>query len=166
MLALILVIVGISFRFIPHLANFSPLLAIALFGGVYLKRRYALIVPVALMMLTDIFLGMHSAIAFTWGSIILISALGITLRKKKNTLSIITGTIGSAVLFFIITNFGVWAAGWYPKTLSGLVSCYTLAIPFFRSTLVSTTVFSFVFFGVYELVARRVKDSSLAGALL
>ncbi|MFH1622448.1 MAG: DUF6580 family putative transport protein, partial [Candidatus Omnitrophota bacterium] len=67
---------------------------------------------------------------------------------------------------FIISNFGVWVMGWYPRTLNGLITCYTLAIPFFRTTLASTLIFSFALFGIYELIARRVKDTSMAKALL
>ena len=161
MLALILVAVAIIFRFIPHLANFTPVLAIALFGGAYLNKKYALILPLALMMITDLFLGVHNTILFTWGSILLISGLGMLLREKKNAFNITLSAFSSAVIFFIITNFGVWAMGWYPRTWEGLLSCYTLAIPFFRTTMASTLVFSFVLFGIYELAARKVKQASL-----
>ncbi|MFC1709400.1 DUF6580 family putative transport protein [Candidatus Omnitrophota bacterium] len=166
MLALILVGMAIIFRFIPHIANFTPILAIALFGGAYLNKKYALILPLAFMMVTDLFLGIHNTIVFTWGTILLISGVGMMLRQKKNAFNITLSSFGSAVMFFIITNFGVWIMGWYPRTLDGLISCYTLAIPFFRTTMASTLVFSFVLFGVYELVARKVKQTSLAQALL
>jgi LPXTG-motif cell wall-anchored protein len=166
MLALILVALAIVFRFIPHIANFTPILAIALFGGAYLNKKYALILPLAFMMVTDLFLGMHNTIIFTWGSILLISGLGMLLRQKKNTFNITLSTFASAMLFFIVTNFGVWVMGWYPRTLEGLINCYTLAIPFFRTTLASTLLYSFVLFGIYELVARKVKQTSLAEALL
>ncbi|MDD5618069.1 MAG: LPXTG cell wall anchor domain-containing protein, partial [Candidatus Omnitrophica bacterium] len=161
MLALILLITGIIFRFIPHTANFTPILAIALFGGAYLNKKYALLMPLVLMMLTDIFLGSHNAILFTWGSILLISGLGMLLRKRKTVANVTLSALSSAVLFFIITNFGVWIMGWYPKTLNGLVSCFTLAIPFFRTSIISTLVFSFGLFGIYEVVARKVKDTPL-----
>ncbi|MFC1645639.1 DUF6580 family putative transport protein [Candidatus Omnitrophota bacterium] len=167
MLALILVVTAIIFRFIPHIANFTPILAIALFGGAYLKNwKYALLLPLVLMMVTDTFLGVHNTIIFTWGSLLLVAGLGMLLRKKKNPLNIALSAFSSAVMFFIITNFGVWIMGWYPRTIDGLISCYTLAIPFFRTTMASTLVFSFVLFGVYELAARRVKETSLAKALL
>jgi hypothetical protein len=166
MLALILVVIAVAFRLIHHLANFSPILAIALFGGVYLNRKYALALPLVLMMFTDIILGLHNTIVFTWGSIFLISGLGILLKQKKSALNITLSALSSAVIFFIITNFGVWLMGWYPRTLNGLISCYTLAIPFFRTTMASTLLFSFGLFGIYELIARKIKDTSLAQALL
>jgi hypothetical protein len=166
MLALILLIVGIIFRFIPHLANFTPILAIALFGGVYLNKKYAIVMPLALMILSDAFLGIHNTVLFTWGSIVLISGLGMLIRAKKNAINVTLSAVSSAVLFFIITNFGVWLMGWYPRTLNGLISCYTLAIPFFRTMLASTMVFSLVLFGIYEIVAHKVKDTPLEKVLL
>ncbi|MDD5005646.1 MAG: hypothetical protein PHS93_03985 [Candidatus Omnitrophica bacterium] len=166
MLALILLITGIIFRFIPHTANFTPILAIALFGGAYLDKKYAILLPLALMMLTDIFLGVHNTVLFTWGSIILISGLGMFLRERKSAANVTLSALSSAVLFFIITNFGVWIMGWYPRTLNGLISCYTLAIPFFRTSIISTLVFSLGLFGIYEVVARKIKDTPLAKVLL
>jgi hypothetical protein len=166
MLAIALLIIGIIFRFIPHLANFTPILAIALFGGVYLNKKHAVVIPLALMILTDIFLGLHNTIVFTWGSILLISALGMLIRKRKSVENITLSALSSAVVFFVITNFGVWLMGWYPRTLNGLISCYTLAIPFFRTTILSTLVFSIGLFGIYELIARKVKDTPLAKVLL
>ena len=166
MLVLILVLIGIFSRFIPHLANFSPILAIALFGGACLNKKYALFVPISLLIFTDLFLGLHNTIGFTWGSILLITGLGMLLRQKRNILNVTLSSFSSAVLFFIITNMGVWLMGWYPKTLNGLITCYALAIPFFRSTMVSTVVFSFVLFGIYELIVRKVEDTSLAKVLL
>ena len=166
MLALILVVTAVIFRFIPHIANFTPVLAIALFGGAYLNKKYALLLPLAIMMVTDLFLGVHNTILFTWGTILLISGIGMLLRQKRNPINVTLGAFSSAVMFFIITNFGVWIMGWYPRTLEGLINCYTLAIPFFRTTMASTLVFSLVLFGAYEIVARRVKKTSLAKALL
>lgn len=166
MLALILLIAGIIFRFVPHLANFTPVLAIALFGGVCLNKKYAIVMPLALMILSDALLGLHNTVMFTWGSILLISALGMFVRERKNAANITMSAFSSAVLFFIITNFGVWLMGWYPLTLNGLISCYTLAIPFFRTTMLSTLAYSLVLFGVYELIARKIKDTPLAKVLL
>jgi len=166
MLALTLIITGILFRFIPHSANFTPVLAIALFGGACLNKKYALIVPLALMMVSDAFLGLHNTIIFTWGSILLISATGMLLRKRKSAANVTLGSFSSAVLFFIITNFGVWFMGWYPKTLNGLLTCYTMGIPFFRATMLATILYSLGLFGIYELVASKVKDTPLAKVLL
>lgn len=166
MLILFLFIIGIFSRFIPHLPNFVPLAAIALFSGAYLNRKYAVIVPLVLYVVSDLILGLHNVVFFTWGSIILISFLGTALRDKKTFPNILGFTLISSVLFFIITNFGVWVMGWYPRTLSGLVQCYVMAIPFFRASLLSNLVYAGVLFGVYELLSDRLKDRKLKTAFL
>ena len=165
MLALGLLLIGALSRFLPHAMNFSPVIAIAFFGGVYLRRSQALWVPLALMAVTDIFLGLHATIPFTWSSMLLVSLLGLKLRENVTPVRMMAGAVVSAGVFFIITNFGAWLA-FYPKTMPGLKECYILAIPFFRMSLVSTVVYSVVLFGVYELVARRVRATRLAAVLL
>ncbi|MBM3248009.1 MAG: hypothetical protein FJZ10_01090 [Candidatus Omnitrophica bacterium] len=166
MLAIALIVLGILTRFIPHAPNFNPVIAIALFGGYYLSRKYAVLVPLLLMVLSDIFLGLHNTMLFTWGSVVLISILGITQKKNKSVLNIAGSSLVSAVLFFVVTNFGVWISGWYPYTSKGLADCFIMGIPFFRATLLSTVVYSAVMFGAYELIARRVKNTRFATALL
>ncbi|MFH0791310.1 MAG: DUF6580 family putative transport protein [Candidatus Omnitrophota bacterium] len=166
MLAIALIVLGISTRFLPHVPNFTPVIAIALFGGYYLNRKYAVLVPLLLMVFSDIFLGMHNTMFFTWGSVVLISILGITQKKNKSVLNVAGSSLASAVLFFAITNFGVWISGWYPYTLGGVADCYIMGIPFFRATLLSTVVYSAVMFGAYELIARRVRNTRFATVLL
>src|SRR3989338_2677157 len=121
MLALFLLIFGITLRFVPHAHNFTPVMAIALFSGVYLKRPYAVLLPLFLMMISDLYIGMHNTIFFTWGSFILIGLIGLWVRDRKNALTLAGSSIFSAVLFFVITNFGVWlTGGLYAPTLAGL----------------------------------------------
>lgn len=167
MLALFLLIGGIILRFAPHASNFTPVMAIALFSGVYLDRRYAILLPLLLMIFSDFFIGMHNTVFFTWGSFILIGLVGTWVKTRKTALTVTGSSILSAVLFFIITNFGVWmAGGLYPLTWTGLSECFTLAIPFFRNTLLSSVIYSAVLFGAYELIALRVKRTRFARALL
>ena len=166
MLALSLILIGILLRFAPHTPNFTPVAAIALFGAVYLKRKFALIIPLLLMVVSDLFLGMHNVVFFTWGGFILITFLGFWLKKNKNMGSILGSSLASALLFFMVSNFGVWVMGWYPHTLKGLVNCYVMALPFLRNFTLATFCFVALFFGAYELIARRVKDTKLAKVLL
>jgi hypothetical protein len=166
MLAISLIIIGILLRFAPHSPNFTPVAAIALFGGVYLNRKYALIVPFMLMVTSDIFIGMHNVVIFTWGSFIVTAFIGIWVKKHKSALNIASASIVSSVIFFAISNFGVWLMGWYPHTLSGLVNCFVMALPFLRNFTIATLIYSAVFFGAYELIARRVKETKLAKVLL
>lgn len=165
MLAIFLIAFGVFSRFIIHTPNFTPIAAIALFSGLYLNRKYAFLLPIAILMISDIFLGWHSTIPFTWGSMILITALGLMTRQQKTVLNLFGSSFVSAVLFFVITNFGCWLL-WYPHTTEGFLSCYTLAIPFFRQTLVSTLVYSAILIGIYEIIAYRVKETRLASVLL
>ena len=166
MLAILLLVFGITMRFMPHAPNFTPVTALALFGGVYLSRRYAVLFPLFLMMISDLFIGMHNTIFFTWGSFILIALIGVWIRNRKNAMTILGASIFSAIIFFVVTNFGAWLTDLYPHTLKGLSTCYTLAIPFFRSTFLSSLLYSGLLFGTYELIAFWVKKTRFARALL
>ena len=165
MLALALLIIGVSARFLPHVPNFSPVIAIALFGGVYLRRSQALWLPLVLMMVTDLVLGLHATVPFTWACVFAAGVIGLWARKNPSVSRVVGGAVASAVLFFVVTNFGSWLA-FYPLTREGFLSCYTLAIPFFRMTLLSTLVYAMALFGVQELVSRRVRGTKLAPILL
>ena len=167
MLAIILILAGAFFRFLPHAPNVNPVAAIALFGAVTLStKRLALIVPLCIMVLSDLFLGLHDLVAFTWGSVVLISLFGIALRGTRKTTVVLFGSLASSLAFFLITNFGVWLSGWYPLTLAGLQTCFINAIPFFRNFLTGTLAYAIVLFGTYELAARTIKNKKLVRALL
>jgi len=165
MLAFIILALGIFGRLVFHAPNFTPVVALALFGGVYLKKKYALIVPVALMMITDMMIGLHDIILFTWGSLLLTAAIGLWLRHNRRPAFMAGAGLLSAVLFFAITNFGAWLV-MYPHTWEGFLSCYVAAISFFRNTLLSTFVFGFILFGLYETTAASVKNTRLANVFL
>jgi len=166
MLALILIIIGILLRFAPHAPNFTPVAAIALFSGVYLNKKYAIVVPLALMAISDLFIGMHNVVLFTWGGFVVSSLLGLWLKKHKSISGIFSMSLVSSLLFYIISNFGVWLMGWYPHTTKGLTECYIMALPFLRNFALGTILYSAVFFGAYELVARLVKDTKYSRVLL
>lgn len=166
MLAIILIVVGILLRFIPHDPNFTPVAAIALFGGAYLSKRLAIIVPLALMTVSDLALGMHNVVLFTWGGFALISVVGFMLRSRKTVTGILGTSLLSSIIFYIVSNFGVWFAGWYPRTFAGLIDCYVMGLPFLRDFTLATVFYALAFFGTYELVAYFVKDKKIAGVLL
>lgn len=165
MLALSLILVGILLRFLPHAPNFTPVAAIAMFGGLYLGRRYAIIIPLVLMIVSDLFMGLHDVVFFTWGAFMLTGLIGLWLKKHKNLFGVIGSSLAASILFYLITNFGVWLMGWYPRTLGGLIDCYILAIPFFRNFTVSTLVYTAIFVGSYELILKSVKDTKFAKVL-
>ena len=135
-------------RFIPHPPNFTSLIALSFYIPALIGIRYlpALIIS---FVITDFVIGFHSTTLFTWGSVIVIG-----LGSKFFISSIFTrisGALLGACLFFIITNFGVWSMGSYGYTLEGLYMCYTLAIPFFAYTMISTFMFSGIIEGIYKL---------------
>ncbi len=135
-------------RFIPHPPNFTSLLALSFYVPAILGLRYipALILSFAI---TDLFIGFHGLALFTWGSIIFIGLISrFFLINTKNR---IFGCLLGVVIFFIVTNFGVWSLGSYGYTLNGLITCYTLALPFLGNTLVSTIIFS----SIIEILIKR-----------
>lgn len=152
----ILVLAGISYRIFPHPPNFAPVAAISLFSGFYF-RRYFILIPIAIMFISDIFIGFYDwkLMAVVYFSFLLISLIGILIRRKKSVLILIVSSLSGSFLFFMLTNFAVWYFGkWYPHTLSGLSECYLLAIPFLKNTLAGDMFYSSVIFGCYELFAQ------------
>ena len=166
MLAICLLAIGVLSRLIIHVDNFTPVIALALFGGVYLKKKQAILLPFLLFAVTDIILGFHQTMLFTWGSVALIVIIGLAVRKNKNWATVLGGGLTSAVLFYIVTNFGVWMmTEMYPLRLTGLAECYVAAIPYFRSSLLSTLIYGFIFFGAYEIMAAQVRNTRLSHVL-
>ncbi|MDD2622124.1 MAG: DUF6580 family putative transport protein [Bacteroidales bacterium] len=152
-----LIIIAMLIRLLPHPNNFTPIAAIALFSGALLGRKwYAFVVPMVIMLLSDIVIGFHSTMWAVYLSFALVVALGMFLCKNMRFANVFLTALLSAVLFFLITNFACYLHGWYGYTLSGLATCYQMAIPFFRMELLSTMVYSLAFWGVYTLVHKKV----------
>ncbi|PLW92389.1 MAG: hypothetical protein C0592_11030 [Marinilabiliales bacterium] len=153
-------------RIFIQIPNVSPIAAIALFGGTMIKRKeLALLLPLAILFISDLFIGTYSAVlmAFVYGGFILVGMLGFILRKSMKAHRVFAASLLASVVFFVVSNFGVWAQGlWYPLSWEGLVSCYAMAIPFFKYEIVGTLAFSLFFFASYELSARRIPALKLA----
>ncbi|RJO59040.1 hypothetical protein C4546_04405 [Candidatus Parcubacteria bacterium] len=151
----ILIAFAVAARFLPHPANFAPVAAVAMFSGVYLGKRASIVVPVLAMMASDIFLGLHNLIFFTWGCMILSGLIGRVVRKKKNVYTIAGGILLGSVIFFLVTNAAVWFFNhgeFYAFNFSGLILAYEYGLPFFRNTVLGDLFYTGVFFGVMELV--------------
>ena len=160
-----MILAAAASRLIPHPPNFAPIGAMALFGGAcFAHRRAAFVVPLAAMFLSDLAigllsgnlsLGLHRLIPVVYGSFALIVCLGFWLRSRRTVLPIAGATLAGSVLFFVLTNFGVWALGsLYPNTWEGLVACYVAAIPFFHNTLLGDAVYSTALFGGLALAEK------------
>ncbi len=129
-------------RFIPHPPNFTSLIALSFYAPALFGVRFIPAVVLSFV-LTDLYFGFHGTTLFTWGSVILIGLYSKYLSASP--VKRLSGSFLGACLFYIITNFGVWLLGSYGYTFSGLLLSYTMAIPFFVSTILSTLVFSFLF---------------------
>jgi hypothetical protein len=156
MLIYFLILLGAVLRVMPHPGNFAPIAALALFGAVYIKdKRLALIVPLAAMAISDIFIGFDSFSSrlIIYSSFLFIGLIGLWVRNHKNIFTVVGGTVLGSVLFYLITNL-VWLypAKMYPHTFDGQILSYTNALPFFRYTLLGDLFYVALFFSLYELV--------------
>ncbi len=156
--AFILILAAALSRMLPHPANMVPVTALALFGGVYLDRKLTFIVPLAAMLVTDWFIGFHSTILWVYVSFLLIGLVGLWLRNHRGVLPTVGATVTGSVLFYLITNLGVWLSPpyMYEQTLNGLIQCYVAAIPFLRNTLAGDIFYVGALFGLYEMGKRLI----------
>lgn len=154
-------------RLIPHPPNMASITAVALFGGAYLSHKWlAFAVPLAALFLSDLFLGFYSHMEIVYGSFALVVCIGLLLRKRRAPFRIAGAALASSILFFLITNFGVWVFGsLYPKNAAGLLACYVAAIPFFQNTLIGDALYTTVLFGGFALAEKQwpsLQDRSFA----
>jgi hypothetical protein len=155
-----LMVYAVILRVINHqsqtLINFSPIAAMALFGSSNFKNRYfGILAPLAVLFVSDFFIGFHKMMFFTYGSFFLIALLGSSLLRDKISIKSVLGTsLLSSVIFFIISNFGVWFTGGYTQNFAGLVECYTAAVPFFRNTIAGDLFYSAILFGAFEYIKQ------------
>lgn len=157
-LALALVVIGVVLRVVPHPWNFAPIGAIALFGGARFERRaFGVAIPLLAMLIGDSIIGFHSLMPVIYATYALIAVIGMLLRDRESIPAIGGCALLSSTMFYLITNFAVWALGTtYAKTASGLLACYIAAIPFFGNTLVSDMLFTAIFFGAFAIAERRI----------
>lgn len=163
MFEIFMILGGIAARLLPHAPNFTPIAAIALFGGVYLNRKYAIVLPLIAMLISDLFIGFHETMFAVYGAFLLTGCLGLWLRKHKNVKYIVGASLASSIMFFLITNFGFWLTySLYPKTMAGQLEAYAMALPFFRNTLMGDLFYTGVFFGSYEFIKMLVVKRAFA----
>ncbi|MFN8152715.1 MAG: DUF6580 family putative transport protein [Bacteroidia bacterium] len=159
------IVLGALSRLIPHPLNFTPVAAMALFGGTYiLNKRLAFFIPMATLFLSDIVMqlvngtGFYQDMIFVYGAMALMTMIGFFLRGKDQRPAIMVASLTGSILFFVITNFGTWTTGLYGYTLEGLRNCYVAAIPFFRGTIMGDLFYNTLFFGGFALL-RWAKPS-------
>ena len=158
-------------RLLPHPPNFSPVEAIALFGGAYFASRvWAVLVPLAAMLISDVVLAALNGGSYSfanyfastsfwvvYGCIAVSTALGFGLRGKVRGAKVLGYSLVGSVLFFLATNFGAWLGStMYPQNGAGLVAAYAAGIPFFQWTVLGTLFYSALLFGGFALLRRQL----------
>ncbi len=159
LITLVLIILAVAlFRILPHPPNVSPIAAMALFGGAYLAdKRLAFLVPFLALLLSDLILGLHDTMLYVYGGFALTVVIGFWVANRVNPGRVTIATIGASILFFLLTNLGVWlTSGLYPMTVDGLMQAYIAGIPFFQNTLLGNLVFSALLFGGFAALQRNV----------
>lgn len=137
--------IGIATRLLPHPPNLTSIGAITLIGSLYLGKRWGLILPLTAVFISDLVLGFYNwkimlSVYVSFGIIGLMSWIS---TKHRSPIGVSTATIGSSIIFFIVTNTAVWLyTPWYEKSLSGLLYCYELGLPFFRNMLLGDLLYT------------------------
>ena len=146
-LILSMIVLAVASRLLPHPPNFAPITGIALFAAVKLNKKIiAILVPLFCLFVTDLILGLGWINLFVYAAFGMISWIG--MRQKKVSIPTV---LGSSLLFFVVSNFGVWLL-YYPATLEGLIACFTLAIPFFGNTIAGDLVYTAVLFYSFSTI--------------
>jgi hypothetical protein len=157
-----LILVAAISRLLPHIDNFTPIGAMALFGGTYItNKRNALLLPMAALFLSDCMLqlfsgnGFHNTMIYVYSAFAIICSLGFLLRIRVQRQTIMVASLVGSIIFFLVTNFGVWTSGYYGYSFSGLLNCMIAGIPFFRGTVMGDLFFNLVLFGSFSIIRWR-----------
>jgi len=148
------IIVAVIIRLLPHWPNFTPVAAIALFGGTYITRKWlAFIIPLMIMFISDLIIGLHNYMIAVYAAFAITVAIGLILRLKTNILTVISAALISSILFFLITNFAVWySSSFYAQDVNGLITCFAAGIPFFHYSVLGDLFYCTLLFGSFYLV--------------
>lgn len=151
-----IVILASAARIIPHAPNFAPIGALAIFTGYHFKNKFAWLFPISAMVISDLIIGLHATIPYVYLSFMIMSFIGSYLKDSKGK-SLFASSLVASLIFYLITNFGVWATGsMYVKTFEGLMQSYAMGIPFFRNTVFSDLLYTFSFFYGYGYISNLV----------
>jgi hypothetical protein len=165
MTVVVLILLAAASRLLPHAPNFTPVAALGLFAGATLGRRAAWLVPFAALLLSDAFLGFYAPVSmlFNYAGFGACLLIGSGLLGRRRTLARLGGAaLASSVAFFLLSNFGMWANGYYPRTLAGLGACYAAGLPFFRNTLASDALFAAALFGAHAALYAMQRSREAA----
>jgi hypothetical protein len=153
----LIILAAATARLLPHPHNVAPIAAIALFAGAHFERKWqAFVLPLLAMLVSDAIIGFYDAMWVTYLAFATVVCLGFLLRKNKSFLAVAGATVSGSVLFFLVSNFALWMHhNLYPHTLDGIMESYTMALPFFRNTLIGDLFYSGLLFGGFALAERK-----------
>ena len=153
-LSISLFLLLIASRMFSDIPNFTPTLSLIIFTSYYFRSTLTSVSIVLLsQIVSDIFIGLYDSIFFVYTSFLIIIYIAPLILKKLNVMSVLTISVLSPSIFFIISNFGVWFAdSLYTKNLTGLIECYIAGLPFYDESLVSTILFSYTIFLIHRLL--------------
>ncbi|MCL5775123.1 MAG: hypothetical protein M1333_02830 [Patescibacteria group bacterium] len=164
MIYLFIVLVAAASRFVPHIPNFAPITALAIFSAAYLPKKQAIVIPLAARFVSDLFIGF-----FAWQLMLAVYAshllgvlFGLWIKQEKGSrwLKIFASSVGASLLFFAITNFAFLYVQ-YPHNFSGIVQAYVAGMPFLKGTVLGDLTYSVVLFGAYALAKNWAAQRSL-----
>lgn len=145
------------YRVLPHPANFTPVMALALFAGArFDDKRTAFLLPLLAMLLSDLIIGFHVTMLFVYGGMALAVVLGMAIRQRRGFITVALAALAGSIAFFVITNFGAWlySPELYSRDWAGLTAAYIAAIPFYQNSLLSDALFTTLLFGAWALAER------------
>lgn len=154
-----LIVLAALTRLIDHPANVSPVMAIAIFAGAFIfDKRFALLIPIGAMLLSDLFLGFYPVSVFVYLAFGIGIFIGYLIKSRVKVQNVVLASLAGSMIFFVITNFGSWLTDpmYQPLNWDSLVRCYTLAIPFFRNTILGDITYVTVLFGSYVLAEKYI----------
>lgn len=157
-IVIVMIFTGAMMRLIPHWPNFTPIAAIALFGGTFMKRKdLAFLIPVAAMLVSDLIIGFHPTMLPVYLSFMAIVALGLVLQRRLTAANTLSASLAASVLFYLVTNFASWTSRLmpYPMNASGLMQSYIAGLPFLFNGVLGDLFYTSVLFGAAYLVQSR-----------
>ena len=145
-------------RLIPHPPNFTPILGMAVFSGAIISKRIiAYLVPLAAMLLSDLYLGFHASMPIIYFSLAVCVLIGTFIEARVSILNSFLSISFGVIIFFLITNFMVWyGSGMYEHSISGLMTCYFMGLPFVQNTFISSLLYGMGAFLVYDIINKRI----------
>lgn len=156
--AMVLIVLAAVSRFIPHPFNFTAIGAMAMFSGANIRNKnVALLLPLTVMVITDLFFGFHFSILPVYACLVFIVMIGFNIKKKQSARNILFGSLLSSIIFYLITNLPFWYADMslYPLTLAGTLASYTAGLEFFRNQILGDLFYNLLLFGSFHLIFTK-----------